>query len=225
MTISGIGIINVVLIIMFQVNSRHHTLLLKTSMINLVSTLKTSPQTAVSRVSSRGSQATTSVQLVQLEELVSARCWSLHDRSGALLSSSAGGASQPPVAQQPSGLQALQSNSVITLGDIGYSWSNSPLELELSWAPEATVLGVEGVEWCPVGWLKGSCGSSYCGSSPSDGGSPSERYGGGGRSNQGGRLGERKKQPLLYQHCIMATCCDSEHIFRADLSEDKNVII
>lgn len=88
----------------------------------------------------------------------------------------------------------LQSNySLSALGVSGYSWSDSSLELELGCVSEATDLGMEGAEdsWA-VGWLKGSCGPSYWGSSPSDGSSPSERYGGGGRSNQGGRLGEKQ---------------------------------
>lgn len=75
-----------------------------------------------------------------------------------------------------------------------YSRSNSSLELVLTWAPKATVLGVKGAACCAAGY----CSSSYWGSSSSDGGPSSERYGGGGRSNHGGRLREETKR--LHQH-------------------------
>ena len=97
-------------------------------------------------------------------------------------------------------------------GPAAYNRSDSSLELELRCVPKATVLGSEGGEWCVVEWLKGTCESSYWGSSPSDGSSPSKRYGGGGRSNQGGRLGEKTEgsqgHELLHKDGIMKTFFD-----------------
>lgn len=194
MTISGASIINVMLIIMFQVNSRHHTFLFG----DIYDKSGIDPENVPADCSQpylqqREPSRNVSVACLALSAclsqvlIITPQVWSPAELFSRWSLSASGG----PAAFRPT--DSAVKCGLIPLWDIGYMWSNSPLELELRWASESTVLGVEGVQWCPVGWLKGSCGSSYCGSSPSDGGSPFERYGGGGRSNQGGRLGERKK--------------------------------
>lgn len=90
----------------------------------------------------------------------------------------------------------LQSFSLLAGGRPGLVWtfsygrSKSSLDLVLTWAPKATVLGAEGAVSCAVG----SCSSSYWGSSSSGEDPSTERYGGGGRSNHGGRLREGTKR-------------------------------